>query len=887
MATQPKQQAPKLNKKPRLPRSFSMLASEYALALESKVAGPTQERQLIKAVITTINQAYAERYDAQPDPITPKGYAEGLKAIDGFQIKAMDDQNQAATHRLIEGHLKKLSNHNQNDLEDQWIKVLGISPLIPNDPNVFKILMATTSTSVDKIKTLEAIHFGSLKSMLIMSYSRGETTEDLTKKIQKQFGVTRSRARFYAVNEMGNLNAALTEHKQTEAGVTRYIWRTSEDERVRDTHATKNGEIFEWANPPEDTGHPGRDYRCRCTAEPILDDEDMPDDADFWNAFEDEPAQDPHLVAKDLRSELGLSQAVVAKDMGHSRGWLTRYETGKSALSLEDMGRLRAYYAEKGATPETLAQIFGETPELPWRPSVVAPPKPIVPKPATLGGNGLPELDAEDVITAIERGELFEFKKRATDEYFDSNDQVFDIVEARWKKMLNDSGLTPSAPGTSTIFNATQFDEINKELTALKDGLNWHRLDRVAILRAKGERVSESKLLEQDPLFANFWDKLDPVLKKDYAKEYAALISDPYELEVSAGYGFKGGKFMAGPEPQRMADLLTMIRGSDAYSTERHLANIAAREAEIAMDLADNESMMSSVLDIMKRLERRIDAIPKDQRFSTAEIFENYLTKQAARFRVEDIDAIPMHGSFKYTDLLGGRLTGKKPRRKAAKLGQIHNGIMRSGDEIFTSFEQVGYAPFGAPPPMDSILEFVKKTTAEDKVADAISKKYMRGMLRTKGGGKRPIYHTFIEDRAYHSDGRNGKYGIINVGYEKGAYKAEVITHEYGHAAETLNPVLDEAAKRYLLKHAKLSGASVTEIYKGTTETGWKLDGFSSHYSGKIYGKVAPQDHSDLRATEITSMAIQEVGTGKPIKNDGRNVNLIKWLVSVVSGDFQ
>lgn len=36
---------------------------------------------------------------------------------------------------------------------------------------------------------------------------------------------------------------------------------------MRSTHAANTGKIFAWDNPPE-TGHPGEDYNCRCTAEP-------------------------------------------------------------------------------------------------------------------------------------------------------------------------------------------------------------------------------------------------------------------------------------------------------------------------------------------------------------------------------------------------------------------------------------------------------------------------------------------------------------------------------------------------------------------------------------------------------------------------------------------
>ncbi len=51
-----------------------------------------------------------------------------------------------------------------------------------------------------------------------------------------------------------------------------YIWCTMKDERVRDTHAAREGEIFNWHVPPED-GHPGEAHNCRCWAEPYVAEE--------------------------------------------------------------------------------------------------------------------------------------------------------------------------------------------------------------------------------------------------------------------------------------------------------------------------------------------------------------------------------------------------------------------------------------------------------------------------------------------------------------------------------------------------------------------------------------------------------------------------------------
>ena len=54
-----------------------------------------------------------------------------------------------------------------------------------------------------------------------------------------------------------------------ERPTTHYIWRTRGDDKVRPNHAANNGRVFAWDDPP-DTGHPGEDYVCRCTAEPFM-----------------------------------------------------------------------------------------------------------------------------------------------------------------------------------------------------------------------------------------------------------------------------------------------------------------------------------------------------------------------------------------------------------------------------------------------------------------------------------------------------------------------------------------------------------------------------------------------------------------------------------------
>ena len=62
----------------------------------------------------------------------------------------------------------------------------------------------------------------------------------------------------------------LNQIRQTNVGIESYQWFTSQDERVRPTHAANSMRVFRWNSPPAATGHPGHDVLCRCIAAPVV-----------------------------------------------------------------------------------------------------------------------------------------------------------------------------------------------------------------------------------------------------------------------------------------------------------------------------------------------------------------------------------------------------------------------------------------------------------------------------------------------------------------------------------------------------------------------------------------------------------------------------------------
>ena len=106
--------------------------------------------------------------------------------------------------------------------------------------------------------------------------NEGLRADELRDQLLQRGSVSVSRATLIAVDQTLKLAGAVTQARQVAAGVSRYKWSTSLDERVRPTHAELEGQVFDWDDPPVtndagDTNAPGGDYRCRCVAIPLIE----------------------------------------------------------------------------------------------------------------------------------------------------------------------------------------------------------------------------------------------------------------------------------------------------------------------------------------------------------------------------------------------------------------------------------------------------------------------------------------------------------------------------------------------------------------------------------------------------------------------------------------
>lgn len=99
----------------------------------------------------------------------------------------------------------------------------------------------------------------------------GGSTRELAEELSDRFDFAADHAEFIARDQVGKLTGQLSAQRSQALGITQFVWRTSGDERVRDEHEARDGETYDYDNPP-DGELPGEPINCRCSDEPVLDD---------------------------------------------------------------------------------------------------------------------------------------------------------------------------------------------------------------------------------------------------------------------------------------------------------------------------------------------------------------------------------------------------------------------------------------------------------------------------------------------------------------------------------------------------------------------------------------------------------------------------------------
>lgn len=167
--------------------------------------------------------------------------------------------------------VSKQGQASDNQLSSMILKQTGIDfSSLMNNEALQEAIDEAVAANIALINSIPQQYLDRVEQAVMTSLQAGTLNTTLADDLLKIEGVTKSRAKLIARDQLGKINSRLSQIRQQSLGVTHYFWSTSHDERVRDRHRRWDGDRIAWDTPTID-GHPGQAIQCRCTAIPDLD----------------------------------------------------------------------------------------------------------------------------------------------------------------------------------------------------------------------------------------------------------------------------------------------------------------------------------------------------------------------------------------------------------------------------------------------------------------------------------------------------------------------------------------------------------------------------------------------------------------------------------------
>lgn len=195
------------------------------------------------------------------------------------QVKRFLDQAKDEMRKMVTTVPMERFLHTQAERTGEWAHqqfskqaraAIGVDIFSPN-PLLRKRVEGFVTGNVERIKNLTEDTSQRISALVLQAVQDGRSYDRLAADIGNAFDVSESRATLIARDQTGKLYGQINADQQKAAGIDKFVWRTSNDDRVRDEHADLEGEVFSYDDPP-DEGLPGEAVNCRCHAEPYFED---------------------------------------------------------------------------------------------------------------------------------------------------------------------------------------------------------------------------------------------------------------------------------------------------------------------------------------------------------------------------------------------------------------------------------------------------------------------------------------------------------------------------------------------------------------------------------------------------------------------------------------
>ncbi|MDR1334408.1 MAG: hypothetical protein LBJ71_04260 [Holosporaceae bacterium] len=206
-----------------------------------------------------------------------------VRKVSGSKNMSEEDIRKAIFQLLSVAYSRKelLFEKNVRKITKKYIRSVVTSTSVSIKKTLEKndLPFSSSATEVEKASTEECVdHLLTISGWFLLKlfhYAVTGAYEKMTEQHLEDLLV--NRAKLITRTQISRAITAENIARFREAGLTHYVWRTSQDERVvgnptglypegnpsHEDHYHRNGKVFAFDNPPDD-GHPGVPYNCRC-----------------------------------------------------------------------------------------------------------------------------------------------------------------------------------------------------------------------------------------------------------------------------------------------------------------------------------------------------------------------------------------------------------------------------------------------------------------------------------------------------------------------------------------------------------------------------------------------------------------------------------------------
>ncbi len=253
----------------------SAIKVEYFKGLQKIILHPMKEvtlRALLQPLPGIIEEADRERRDSVHVIKLDSSTSRLRGILDKLSEQFADDLSVSQLDALAARIGKRTSDFQRETLRRQLRAALGVDLLLSEPASLTARAEQFTAENVRLIKTVPSRFFGELEQKLIAGIRQGTRAADLTQEISDRYDVSETNAARIANDQVGKFFGELNRVRQTNLGISSFIWRSILDNRTREEHEELDGEEFDWADGHPEEGFPGEPVNCRCWAEPQLSD---------------------------------------------------------------------------------------------------------------------------------------------------------------------------------------------------------------------------------------------------------------------------------------------------------------------------------------------------------------------------------------------------------------------------------------------------------------------------------------------------------------------------------------------------------------------------------------------------------------------------------------